>query len=298
MKIPEKLQKGDKIGLISTARKVSRSEIAYAVNIFKSWDLNIVYGDNLFNSKNQFSGTDEQRANDLQYFINDKNIKAIFCARGGYGTARIVDSVDFKMLQSNPKWIIGYSDVTVLHSHLNNLGIATLHSSMPINFKNNTLSSIKSIYDCLFETPNSIKIKSHKLNKKGKCSGQIVGGNLSILYSLLGSASDLDTNGKILLLEDLDEYLYHIDRMLLNLKRNKKYNNLKALIVGGMTDLHDNDVPFGKSYEQIILEYFDELSIPICFNFPSGHLNDNRAIKLGCSADLEITEKEVTFIQK
>ena len=298
MKIPEKLQKGDKIGLISTARKVSRSEIAHAVNIFKSWDLNIVYGDNLFNSKNQFSGTDEQRANDLQYFINDKNIKAIFCARGGYGTARIVDSVDFKMLQSNPKWIIGYSDVTVLHSHLNNLGIATLHSSMPINFKNNTLSSIESIYDCLFETPNSIKIRSHKLNKKGKCSGQIVGGNLSILYSLLGSASDLDTNGKILLIEDLDEYLYHIDRMLLNLKRNKKYNNLKALIVGGMTDLHDNEIPFGKSYKQIILEYFDELSIPICFNFPSGHLNDNRAIKLGCSADLEITEKEVTFIQK
>ncbi len=298
MKIPQKLQKGDKIGLISTARKVLRSEIDHAINIFKSWDLNIVYGDNLFGSNNQFSGSDEQRASDLQCLINDKSIKAIFCARGGYGTARIIDRIDFKMLQSNPKWIIGYSDITVLHSHLNNLGIATLHSSMPINFKNNTSSSIKSIHNCLFETPNSIKLKSHKLNKKGKCSGQIVGGNLSILYSLLGSASDLDTNGKILLIEDLDEYLYHIDRMLLNLKRNKKYNNLKALIVGGMTDLHDNEIPFGKSYEQIILEYFDELSIPICFNFPSGHLNDNRAIKLGCSADLEITEKEVVFTQK
>ncbi len=298
MKIPDKLVAGDKIGLISTARKISRLDINYAVNIFKSWGLEVVYGDNLFNSYNQFSGTDEQRANDLQFMINDKSIKAIFCVRGGYGTARIIDKIDFMRLQNKPKWIIGYSDITVLHSHLNNFGIATLHSSMPINFENNTLSSIESIHNCLFSKPNEIIIKPHVLNRLGKTSGQVVGGNLSILYSLLGSRSDLDTNGKILFIEDLDEYLYHIDRMLLNLKRNKKLKNIKALIVGGMTDLHDNEIPFGRSYEQIVLDYFGNLRIPICFSFPSGHLDDNRAIKLGCNADLEVTEKEVVFFQK
>ena len=150
MKIPDKLVVGDKIGLVSTARKISRLDINFAINIFKSWGLEVVYGDNLFNSYNQFSGTDEQRANDLQFMINDKSIKAIFCVRGGYGTARIIDKIDFKRLQNKPKWIIGYSDITVLHSHLNNFGIATLHSSMPINFENNTLSSI-SIHNCLFQ---------------------------------------------------------------------------------------------------------------------------------------------------
>lgn len=298
MKIPQKLKIGDKIGLISTARKVSRLDMNYAINIFKSWGLEVIYGDNLFCSDNQFSGTDEQRVNDLQFMINDESIKAIFCARGGYGTARIIDKIDFESLHKKPKWIIGYSDITVLHSHINNIGIATLHSTMPINFENNTLLSIDSMHNCLFSTPNIINIKSHFLNKTGKCSGQVVGGNLSILYSLLGSTSDLDTSGKILFIEDLDEYLYHIDRMLLNLKRNQKFKKLKALIVGGMTDLNDNEIPFGKSYEQIILDYFGKLSIPVCFNFPSGHLNNNIAIKLGCNANLEITEKEVFFVQK
>ena len=297
MIIPDKINIGDKIGIISTARKISLEELNPAIEILESWGLKVVLGKFLFEVDNQFSGTIEQRIIDFKNMIVDDTIKAILFARGGYGTIQIIDKIDFSELLKRPKWIIGYSDITVLHSHLNQLGLSTLHATMPINFPKNTLKSLESFKNTLFTTENFIESQSHKLNRLGKVKAEIVGGNLSILYSLLGSNSDVNTDQKILFLEDLDEYLYHIDRMMINMKRNNKFNNLKGLIIGGMSDMNDNEIPFGKTAEEIVLEHVKEYNFPICFVFPSGHLHDNRSIMLGLSSVLEITENRVTLSQ-
>ena len=298
MIIPKKLEAGDKVGVISTARKITIEELSPAIKTLESWGLKVVFGINLFQEEDQFSGTVEQRTADLQSMIDDNSIKAILCARGGYGTVQIIDSIDFTNLKINSKWIVGYSDVTVLHSHLNNLGIASLHATMPINFKSNTKESLSSLKNSLFGNLNSIECKAHPLNKFGKIEGDIVGGNLSILYSLLGSQSDIDTTSKILFIEDLDEYLYHIDRMMINLKRNGMLGKLKGLIVGGMSDMNDNSIPFGKTAEQIILEYTKNYDFPICFGFPVGHLSDNRCVRLGINSVLEISKNGVSLCQE
>jgi muramoyltetrapeptide carboxypeptidase len=297
MIIPQKLKVGDKIGLISTARKISLEELNPAILILESWGLKVVLGANLFSTDNQFSGTIQQRSDDLQSMIDNDTIKAILCARGGYGTVQIIDNIDFSKLKNNPKWIIGYSDITVLHSHLNNLGIASLHASMPINFETNTNESLTSLKNSLFGIEKSIECKVHPFNRFGKIKAEIVGGNLSILYSLLGSDLDIDTDDKILFIEDLDEYLYHIDRMLMNLKRNGKFAKLKGLIVGGMSDMNDNDTPYGKTAEEIISEHTKGYDFPICFGFPTGHLEDNRTIRFGLTSVLEITENGVSLSQ-
>ena len=298
MIIPEKLRIRDKIGIISTARKITIEELGPAIITLESWGLKVVLGVNLFQEDDQFSGTFEQRTADLQSMIDDNSVKAILCARGGYGTVQIIDTINFTNLKKNSKWIVGYSDVSVLHSHLNNLGIASLHATMPINFESNTKESLSSLKNSLFGNLNSIECKAHPLNKFGKIEGDIVGGNLSILYSLLGSQSDIDTTDKILFIEDLDEYLYHIDRMMMNLKRNGMLVNLKGLIVGGMSDMNDNSIAFGKTAEQIILEYTKDYDFPICFGFPAGHLADNRCLRLGIHSLLEISENGVNLSQE
>jgi muramoyltetrapeptide carboxypeptidase len=295
MIIPEKLKIGDKIGIVSTARKITLEELNPAIKLLENWGFEVVFGANLFEENNQFSGTAEQRTADLKNMIDNDAIKAILCARGGYGTVQIIDSINFYSFKTNPKWIIGYSDVTVLHSHLNNLGIASLHATMPINFENNSNESLQSLKNSLLGKSNRIECKSHVFNRLGKVDAEIVGGNLSILYSLLGSNSDIDTEGKILFVEDVDEYLYHIDRMITNLKRNGKLAKLKGLIVGGMNDMNDNEIPFGKSIEEIILEHTKEYDYPICFGFPAGHINDNRCIKLGVKSVLKITANGVSL---
>ena len=298
MIIPKKLKIGDKIGIVSTARKITLEELSPAIKLLESWGFEVVFGANLFEENNQFSGTAEQRTADLQSMIDNDAIKAILCARGGYGTVQIIDKIDFSSLKKTPKWIIGYSDVTVLHSHLNNLGIASLHATMPINFANNSNESLQSLKNSLFGKSNRIERKSHAFNRLGQVDAEIVGGNLSILYSLLGSNSDIDTEGKILFIEDLDEYLYHIDRMMMNLKRNGKLAKLKALIVGGMNDMNDNEIHFGKSVEEIILEHTKKYDYLICFGFPAGHINDNRCIKLGVKSVLKITKNGVSLFQE
>ena len=298
MIIPEKLKIGDKIGIISTARKITMEELNPAIKTLESWGLKVVLGANLFQEDDQFSGTVDQRTNDLQIMIDDNSIKAILCARGGYGTVQIIDAINFTNLKKNSKWIVGYSDATVLHSHLNNLGMASLHATMPINFEGNTNESLWSLKNALFGNLNNVECKAHPLNKFGKIEGDVVGGNLSILYSLLGSSSDIDTIGKILFIEDLDEYLYHIDRMMMNLKRNGIFGNLKGLIIGGMSDMNDNSIPFGKTAEQIILEYTKNYDFPICFGFPAGHLSDNRCVSLGIDSVLEISKNGVILSQE
>ena len=297
MKIPNKIKVGDKIGLISTARKITMTEIQPAIDILKSWGLKIVLTDSLFYEDHQFSGTIPQRTTALQLMIDDPSINAILCARGGYGTVQIIDSVNFSNLRKNPKWLIGYSDVTVLHSHLNKYGISSLHATMPINFKNNSKDTLLSLKKILFEKKNFISCSTNSLNRLGRVQAEIVGGNLSIIYSLIGSESDLNTDGKILFIEDIDEYLYHLDRMMINLKRNNKFKHLKGMIVGGMTDMKDNNIPYGKSAYEIIFSHVKEHNFPICFGFPSGHLTDNRSIILGINSLLNIEENNVSLLQ-
>jgi muramoyltetrapeptide carboxypeptidase len=288
-KIPH-LKQNDKIAIVATARKISAEELAFAVETIKKWGLQLVLGKNIYTIENQFAGSDKQRAEDLQWAINDGEIKAVIIARGGYGTVRIVDVIDFTKLKTNPKFIIGYSDVTVLHSHIHtHIALPTLHATMPINFNKND-EAVETLRKCLFGETVSYQFETHSLNKTGEVNGVLVGGNLSLLYALSGTASDIDTKDKILFLEDLDEYLYHIDRMMLNLKRSGKLANLKALVVGGFTDMKDNTVPFGKTAEEIILDAVKEYNFPVCFNFPAGHIDRNLALYFGKEVSLKINK--------
>ena len=291
MEKPPYLKKGDQIALISTARKISREEVQLAIDVLKGWGLVPVLGKNLFEIENQFAGSITQRVSDLQGALDCTEINAILCARGGYGTVQLIDKIDFSRFIKNPKWIIGYSDVTVLHNHVNeNFRIASLHATMPINFSANTEDSLESLRSSLFGKELSYTISSSPLNRGGQCEGVLVGGNLSIIYSLTGTYSQLSTKGKILFIEDLDEYVYHIDRMMMNLQRTGMLDQLAGLIVGGMSDMNDNPVPFGETAQEIIWKYVKDYSYPVCFDFPAGHIDDNSALIFGGKVKLTINE--------
>ncbi|WP_271423657.1 S66 peptidase family protein [Aequorivita sinensis] len=299
---PNTLQKGDTIAIVSTARKLKKEELQPALKILESWGLKAVLGKTIGAEENQFAGNEELRAEDFQQMLDNPKIKAIWCARGGYGTVKMIDMLDFSAFQKNPKWIIGYSDVTVLHSHIHNLGIETLHAQMCLDIENKTEEARESIRKVLFEQEYSIAFNVNTFNKTfqqkhqlSSIQSKIVGGNLSVLYSLCGSSSAINTDGKILFIEDLDEYLYHIDRMMMNLKRNGVFKNLKALIVGGMTDMHDNRIPFGKTAEEIILDAVKDYNYPVFFNFPAGHIKDNQALIFGREVKL-ISENDQVIL--
>lgn len=293
MKTPAYLKRGDKIAIVAPARKIALSEISFAIKIFESWGLVVKLSDNLFRINNQFAGADNERISDFQQMLDDDSVKAIIAARGGYGSVRIIDKLDFSKFNKNPKWIIGYSDITVFHSHINtNFSIETLHAIMPFNFAGDdkSMASAESLRKALFGEEIQYSVNLSKLNRKGVAKGILCGGNLSMIYSLIGSKSDIYTKGKILFIEDLDEYLYHIDRMMMNLKRSGKLNNIEGLIVGGMSDMNDNTTPFGKTALEIISEHISEYNFPVCFNFPAGHLKENYALFFGREAELEIGE--------
>ena len=282
------LKEKDVVGIVSTARKISLVEIQPAIKLLESWNLKVKIGRTIGLEDNQFAGTDEARRNDFQNMLDDDEVKAIWCARGGYGTVRIIDDLDFSKFKKNPKWIIGYSDVTVLHNHINNLGFETLHATMPINVAKNTSEALNSLKDALLGKQLSYLIKTGKQNKLGKAKGELIGGNLSMLYSLLGSETAIETDGKILFIEDLDEYLYHVDRMMQNLKRNGYFEKLNGLIVGGLSDMNDNTIPFGKTAKEIVYDICKDYDFPICFDFPAGHIDDNRALIFGRHLQLEV----------
>ncbi len=296
---PPYLKQGDSIAIVATARKISDEELQPAIEMLKAAGYNVELGNNLYKSFNQFAGTDEERLEDLQWALDDGNIKAILIARGGYGTIRLIDKIDFSRFTENPKWIVGYSDVTALHCHVHSLfKIETMHATMPINFKVNE-EAVKTLLLGLKGNLKSYNHEGNALNKSGKAEGVLVGGNLSLIYALGGTPSDLNTNGKILFLEDLDEYLYHVDRMMMNLKRSGKLANLSGMIVGGMTDMKDNKIPYGSSAEEIILDAVKEYDYPVCFNFPAGHIERNLALYMGKNIKLEVNTQSVSvsFIQ-
>lgn len=290
------LVKGDTVAVVSTARKVSLKELEPAIKLLKQWGLKFIFGESIEANFNQFAGDDDLRASDFQKMMGNPEVKAIWCARGGYGTVRIIDKLDFSEFKKNPKWIIGYSDITVLHSHIHNFGIETLHAQMPLEIEIRTPESANSIKQVLFGETYKIQFENtNACNVLGSAKGELVGGNLSVLHSLCGSPSKINTDGKILFIEDLDEYLYNIDRMMMNLKRNGMLKNLDGLIVGGMADMHDNKIPFGKNVSEIILDVVAEYEYPICFDFPAGHIEDNRALIMGRDVELDIQENQVSL---
>ena len=288
--IPPYLKKGDTVGICCLAGYITLEDIQPAVSKLKEWGYNVKVGDTIGKKDFTYGGTDEERIKDFQQMLDDKSVKAILCARGGYGAVRIVDKIDFKKLKSNPKWIIGFSDVTVFHSHINeNYRIASIHSKMCNSFPSDwskaepvQIETIESINKCLKGEKMKYLFTPNEKNKTGLAVGELVGGNLKTLESLAGSKSDIQTTNKILFVEDTGEYLYSIDRMFWNLKRSGKLSKLKGLIVGGFkikTD--DAGEEFGKTLEEIVLEKVSEYNYPVCFDFPVGHQKNNFALKCG-----------------
>ena len=293
---PPYLQKGDTVAIVSTARKNIEDNLKPTIDLLENWGLKVKIGKTIGLDHFQLAGTDEERAADFQEQLDNQNIKAIWCVRGGYGTVRMLDLLDFTKFKQNPKWIVGFSDVTVLHSHLNRMGYESLHAIMPVSVPRATSEAIDSFCKALFGEHLEYTLTCDAINHNGKAKGELVGGNLSILYSLLDTESAIDCKDKILFIEDLDEYLYHVDRMLMNLKRNGCLSSLKGIVVGAMTKMNDNDIPWGKNALEIIEDITKDLKIPVIYNFPAGHIQDNRALIFGRQVSMEVNGKESKLI--
>ena len=297
---PEYLKKGDTVAIVapSGVLKNYNGYILKAKELLKSWELEVVMGENVFNDNGHFAGTDNQRSADFQLALDDKAIKAIWCARGGYGAMRVIDNLNFEKYKENPKWIIGYSDITAIHNDLHNNKSESIHGIMcksleKIDVDNN--ESISLLKKTLFGEKLSYTIEGNNYNIEGNSNGQLIGGNLTLLHCLLGSESSIDTDGKILFIEDLGEYLYHIDRMLISLKRAGYFDNCKGLIVGDFTDMRKNTTPFGRNLKELILDIVKEYDFPVSFGFPAGHGEKNYPMILGREINLEVSKQQSTI---
>lgn len=294
---PTHLKKGDTILILAPAGKIKGHDaIKAGIELANKWGLVVTYGDHLYSQHNTFAGTDTQRLEDLQKGLDNPNIKMIWSARGGYGLVRIVDDLDFTKFKQHPKWVVGYSDVTVLHNKIHNLGYQTIHGQMPLTLDLEDevqAESIETLHSALFGKKIKYKLATSEKNRLGDSEGQVIGGNLSILYSMLGSDTNLDTDGKILFIEDVGEALYHIDRMMISLKRAGYFKNCKGLIVGDFRLKKNEGNKFGLTLEEIILEAVEGTDFPVIFNFPAGHVDDNRALILGENVVLKVTDKKV-----
>ncbi|EDP71017.1 putative carboxypeptidase [Flavobacteriales bacterium ALC-1] len=297
---PPYLKAGDTVAIVAPSGilKNREREVQQAVDLLKSWGLYAVVGKHVFSKADHFAGTDDERCEDLQNAMNDPKISAIWCARGGYGTVRVLDKLDYTTFKENPKWIIGYSDITALHNQLHNEGFQSLHALMCVSLTKD-LNDIKNAIDtfktALFGNPSNYTLEGSDYNRTGNASGQLVGGNLTMLHTMLGSKESIDTSEKILFIEEIGEYKYHIDRMLQSMKRAGYFDNLKGLIVGDMSKLRKNTTLWGTSVEQLILDALKDYDFPIAFNMPAGHEKDNRALALGRTVEL-IVEKNKTSV--
>jgi muramoyltetrapeptide carboxypeptidase len=293
MTLPPYLKPGDTIGIVCPAGRLDAERAVACIDTLHDWGYKVRPGKTLGHAFHYFSGTDEERLLDLQHMLDDPGIRAILCGRGGYGTSRIIDRLDFSRFRSHPKWIIGYSDVTVLHSHLYAvLKTASLHAPMAGAF-NEGGPAIESIRSALQGSSTVITAPPYPANRAGVAEAPLVGGNLSLLTHLIGTPSDVDTEGCILFLEDIGEYLYHIDRMLVQLHRNGKLSGLAGLAVGSFTELKDTVVPFGQTVTDIIMDKVSAYNYPVCFDFPVGHQEQNYALRVGMPYRLEVTPENV-----
>jgi len=286
---PPYLSKGDKVTVVAPASAVNKNQILKGVETLKSWGLAVHMGKHVFDSYGQFSADDQCRTEDFQLALNDPECKAIIMARGGYGTTRILDRIDFHPLMAAPKWLVGFSDITALHAHLTNLGITSLHGPMPgYYFAPEHLPAAMRLYNHLFGTLQEISAGPHPYNRPGEIRGRTIGGNLAILCHIIGSPSDMDYRGKILCLEDTGEYLYNIDRMMVQLKRSGKLAEIAGMVVGQFSDLKDTRRPFGKDAYQIISEAVERYDYPVAYNFPFGHIDDNFCFQIGAEMNLRV----------
>jgi muramoyltetrapeptide carboxypeptidase len=290
---PKYLQKGDRIRIVAPAGKVQKDKILPGIDLLVEEGFEVIVGKHVFGKHFQFSGTDQQRAFDLQEAINDERTKAIICARGGYGCVRLIEMINFEPLLKNPKWLVGFSDITVIHIILNKIGIASIHGAMPGFFIENKKPgrSFFSLIDALISGKSSFDVAADPFNRRGTGLGELIGGNLSLLYSLQGTPWQLDTTGKILILEDVSEYLYHLDRMIMNLRIAGQFRHLAGLVVGGFTELKDNESPFGKTAAEIIVDAVRDYRYPVCFDFPIGHLPRNLSFISGGTYRLEVADR-------
>ena len=296
LKTPPPIKPGDKIRIVSPAGKVAEKYVLPAVEWLTRQGYKVELGKHVFDTHFQFAGTDAERLEDLQTALDDPETAAIICSRGGYGTVRIIDKLDFSGFRKHPKWLVGFSDITILHAAINKLGIATIHGAMPRFFfdeNGQSNENLDSLMQLLKGNPVEYKIETQPENRTGSCTAGIVGGNLSIMVSLLGTKYEIDTRGKILFIEDIDEYLYHTDRMMHQLKLAGKLDNLAGLVVGDFTDVKDNESPFGKTVYEIIAEAVAEFDYPVCFGFPAGHDKRNLALAFGMNWSLEVSEQKV-----
>jgi muramoyltetrapeptide carboxypeptidase len=292
MKTPPYLKPGSKIGILATARRITPQDVERAIETLKAWQLEVVLSPYLFSADHSYlAGTDKQRTAALQQFIDDPEISAIFCARGGYGTTRIIDDIDFSQFLKSPKWIIGFSDVTVLHLKISALGFMSIHGIMPLLFsKPQSESSVESLRKALFGEALELNAPPSRHNKPGQNKGVLIGGNLSLLVDSLGTSIELETEGKILVIEEVDEFLYKLDRMFVQLKRSGKLAGLAGIAVGHFSELKDTELPFGESFEEIILSHTRQFNYPVGFNFPVGHQNPNHAWISGANALITVEE--------
>ena len=282
-----------KIAIAAPARKVSPEEMEFAFRWLRDHGFDSVFDDRLYAIENIAAGTDELRASIIQEYMDRPDVDAIWMARGGYGSIRIIDRLDFTRFVKHPKPIVGFSDVTVFHGKLSRLGIPSIHASMPHILANKTPEALQSLVDALTGKPLHYEWPLSALYRPGEASGVIVGGNLSVLCGMLGSDSFPETDGRILFIEEVDEYIYHVERMMYALKRSGKLDHLKALLVGGLTDIHDNPDPFGKPVEQAIFDVVKDYGYPVAFGFPAGHQPENHAIVLGKEATVSIQPGEL-----
>lgn len=298
---PPYLKAGDTIAIIapSGVLKNRSKEIEQAKELLKDWGLIAVVGKHVFNQANHFAGTDDERCEDLQKALDDPKIKAIWCARGGYGAVRILDKLDFSKFRTNPKWVIGYSDITALHNQIHNEGAESIHAMMCTSLQDDLTEieeTVSTFKDAIFGKTLSYTIKGSEYNRTGKATGELVGGNLTMLHTMLGSKTSIDVSGKILFIEEIGEYKYHIDRMLQSLKRAGYFDNCKGVIVGNMTKLRKNTTLWGTSVEQLVLDALANYDFPIAFNMPAGHEKDNRAMILGRTVELTVNKEQSNLV--
>ncbi len=298
---PPYLQIGDTIAIVATAGILTdrKEVIDKAKELAENWGLHVVYGKHLFDTAGHFSATDEERAEDFQKAMDNPNIKAIWAGRGGYGTVRILDRLDFTEFKKNPKWVIGYSDITALHSHLNTMGYETIHGMMGTSLGYDVekiVETERSFKKSIFGEKLSYSLVSVKENREGTAKGQLIGGNLSLLASMLGSESQMNADGKILFIEEVEEYKYSIDRMLQSLKRAGFFKNCKGIIVGDISNIKINTTEWGSSIEQLILDVIDEYDFPVLFNFPAGHEPDNRSLIFGRTIEMSVTKEGISTV--
>ncbi|WP_400076027.1 LD-carboxypeptidase [Winogradskyella sp. R77965] len=299
---PPYLRAGDTVAIVAPSGilKNREREVQQAIDLLKKWGLHATVGKYVFSKSDHFAGTDDERCEDLQKAMDDPKISAIWCARGGYGTVRILDKIDYTAFKKKPKWIIGYSDITALHNQVHNEGVQSLHALMCVSLTkdlNEVQNSIDTFKAALFGNPEDYTLEGSTYNREGDASGKLVGGNLTMLHTMLGSKESIDTSGKILFIEEIGEYKYHIDRMLQSMKRAGYFDNLKGLIVGDMSKLRKNTTLWGTSVEQLVLDALKDYDFPIAFNMPAGHEKDNRALVLGRTVDLTVekTKSTVSF---